>query len=158
MEDEPKVALLSFSTAGSAEGESVDKVRQALKIVKENRPDILIDGELQFDAALIKEIGKRKAPESMVAGQANVFIFPNLDAGNIGYKITERMCIGATATGPILQGLAILSHFTLSGSASGDASAASAKRAISDAKASISAATGLKSLGILSRNLFTSDI
>lgn len=106
MEEEPKVALLSFSTAGSADGESVDKVRQALKIVKENRPDILIDGELQFDAALIKEIGKRKAPESMVAGQANVFIFPNLDAGNIGYKITERMCIGATATGPILQGLA----------------------------------------------------
>lgn len=106
MEDEPKVALLSFSTAGSAEGESVDKVRQALNIVKEKRPDILIDGELQFDAALIKEIGKRKAPESMVAGQANVFIFPNLDAGNIGYKITERMCIGATATGPILQGLA----------------------------------------------------
>ena len=106
MEDEARAALLSFSTLGSAEGESVDKVRQALKIVKENRPDILIDGEMQFDAALIYEVGKRKAPESKVAGKANVFIFPNLDAGNIGYKITERMCIGATATGPILQGLA----------------------------------------------------
>lgn len=105
-EDEARVALLSFSTLGSAEGESVDKVREALKIVKENRPDILIDGEMQFDAALIEEVGKRKAPESKVAGKANVFIFPNLDAGNIGYKITERMCKGATATGPILQGLA----------------------------------------------------
>lgn len=106
MEDEARVALLSFSTAGSAEGESIDKVREALKIVKENHPDILIDGEMQFDAALIEEVGKRKAPESKVAGKANVFIFPNLDAGNIGYKITERMCKGATATGPILQGLA----------------------------------------------------
>lgn len=106
MAEEAKVALLSFSTLGSAEGDSVDKVRNALQIVKENRPDVIIDGELQFDAALIKAVGERKAPKSMVAGKANVFIFPNLDAGNIGYKITERMCIGATATGPILQGLA----------------------------------------------------
>lgn len=106
MEEEAKTALLSYSTLGSAEGESVDKVRQALSIVKEMRSDILIDGEMQLDAALIKEVGKRKAPESRVAGNANVFIFPNLDAGNIGYKLTERMCKGAYATGPILQGLA----------------------------------------------------
>lgn len=106
MEEEAKTALLSYSTIGSAEGESVDKVRQALSIVKEKRNDILIDGEMQLDAALIKEVGKRKAPESKVAGNANVFIFPNLDAGNIGYKLTERMCKGAYATGPILQGLA----------------------------------------------------
>ncbi len=106
MGEDARVAMLSFSTLGSAEGESVDKVREALKIVKENRPDISADGEIQFDAALIEEVGKRKAPESKVAGRANVFIFPNLDAGNIGYKITERMCKGATATGPILQGLA----------------------------------------------------
>lgn len=106
MEEEAKVALLSYSTLGSAEGESVDKVRQALEIVKGKRNDILIEGEMQFDAALIKEVGARKAPNSKVAGSANVFIFPNLDAGNIGYKITERMCKGAYATGPILQGLA----------------------------------------------------
>ena len=106
MEEEAKTALLSFSTLGSAEDESIDKVRQALNIVKEKRSDILIEGEIQFDAALIKEVGARKAPNSQVAGNANVFIFPNLDAGNIGYKITERMCKGAYATGPILQGLA----------------------------------------------------
>ncbi len=106
MNDTPKVALLSFSTCGSAEGESVNIVREALEKVREKRSDILVDGEIQFDAALIKEIGKRKAPDSSVAGDANIFIFPNLDAGNIGYKIAERMCKGATATGPILQGLA----------------------------------------------------
>ena len=106
MEEEAKTALLSYSTLGSAEGESVDKVRQALKIVKEKRIDILIEGEIQLDAALIEEVGKRKAPNSCVAGNANVLIFPNLDAGNIGYKLTERMCKGAYATGPILQGLA----------------------------------------------------
>ena len=93
-------------TQTSAEGESVDKVRQALKIVKEKRSDISIEGEIQLDAALIGEVGKRKAPNSCVAGNANVLIFPNLDAGNIGYKLTERMCKGAYATGPILQGLA----------------------------------------------------
>ncbi len=104
--NEPHVALLSYSTMKSAEGESVDICRSALEIVKNRRSDILIDGEIQFDAALLQEVGKRKAPESIVAGKANVFIFPNLDAGNIGYKIAERMCIGALATGPILQGLA----------------------------------------------------
>ncbi|MDZ7806835.1 MAG: phosphate acetyltransferase [Gracilimonas sp.] len=100
----PKVALLSFSTKGSADHERIDLVRNALEIVKSHNLDFPVDGELQFDAAVIPEIGKRKAPGSVVAGQANVFIYPNLDAGNIAYKITERLA-GATATGPVIQGL-----------------------------------------------------
>lgn len=101
----PKLAMLSFSTKGSAEHEAVHLVREAYELVKKQQPALAIDGELQFDAAVIEEIGKRKAPGSPVAGKANVFIFPNLDAGNIAYKITERLA-GATATGPIIQGLA----------------------------------------------------
>jgi len=101
----PKTAMLSFSTKGSASHERADLVVEALAMVKEQRPDLLIDGELQFDAAIIPDIGRRKAPHSDVAGNANVFIFPNIDAGNIGYKITERLA-GATAIGPIIQGLA----------------------------------------------------
>jgi len=99
-----KVAFLSFATAGSANHERVDLVRDAVSRFQDAHPDIDSDGPLQFDAALLPEIGMRKAPGSTVAGQANVFVFPNLDAGNISYKITERLG-GAIATGPIVQGL-----------------------------------------------------
>ncbi len=103
-EQEPRVAFLSFSTKGSAEHEAVDRVRQAVEIAQAKRPDLLIDGEFQFDAAFDPAVGERKAPGSAVAGRATVYVFPSLDAGNIGYKITQRIG-GAEAFGPILQGL-----------------------------------------------------
>ena len=102
--EEPKIALLSFSTNGSAEHERVHLVKDALAMYKQRENGYDIDGELQFDAAWDKAVALRKSPESSVAGQANVFVFPSLEAGNIGYKMVERLA-GAKATGPIIQGL-----------------------------------------------------
>src|SRR5581483_412825 len=102
--NEPYVAMLSYSTLGSAHSDSTEKMAQAVSAVRKKAPSLAIDGELQFDAAFIPTVAARKAKESTVAGRANVFIFPNLDAGNIGYKIAERLGMGE-AIGPILQGL-----------------------------------------------------
>ncbi|WP_172189136.1 phosphate acetyltransferase [Lentilactobacillus kribbianus] len=101
---DPKVAMLSFSTKGSAKGDMVTKVQEATKIAQEKAPELPLDGELQFDAAFVPSVGEKKAPGSKVAGHANVFVFPELQSGNIGYKIAQRLG-GFEAIGPILQGL-----------------------------------------------------
>lgn len=102
---EPKIAMLSFSTKGSAKHEMVDKVVEATKIAKEMAPDMEIDGEMQADAAIVSSVGKKKAPDSKIAGEANVLVFPDLQSGNISYKLVQRLA-KAEAIGPILQGMA----------------------------------------------------
>ena len=105
MNDDAKVAMLCYSTKGSAGGDCAEKVIEATKLAQEKEPDLLVDGEMQLDAALVPSVAQSKAPNSKVAGQANILIFPDLASGNIGYKLVQRFA-KAEAYGPLLQGIA----------------------------------------------------